>query len=971
MTQPPHESFELVRSESIDALNIVAHEYRHIKTGAVHLHLEADYDENVFLVALRTVPTDSTGVAHILEHTVLCGSEKYPVRDPFFMMIRRSLNTFMNAFTSSDWTAYPFASQNRQDFDNLLSVYLDAVFFANLDPLDFAQEGHRLDFETSHDTSSPLMYKGVVYNEMKGAMSSITSQLWHTLCKHTFTESTYHYNSGGEPDDIPSLSYDGLQSFYKTHYHPSNAVFMTFGDMPACEHQATFEQNVLSRFERSSKTVQVDAEPRLLAPKKVLEYYNCDDDDLSKKTHTVVAWLLGPSTDLKANLEAHLISSLLFDNSASPLQNALETTPLGQSPSPINGLEDSQLDMMFIAGIEGGELEQADDVEALILSVLQQVADDGIDPAHIAASLHQLSLHQREIGGDSYPFGLQLLLNALPGAIHRGDAIGLLDIDQALAHLTHIASQKDFIAHAIKRLFLDNTHRVTLTLAPDASLEKKRQAALTEILAQHKTTLSQEALNAIAEQAVVLEKRQKEQPDDRCLPKVGLEDIPKTITSPLIQTEQLNKQHAIHSSIAGTNGIIYQQAVMPLHDLSLEQLQQLPYLTLCMTEVGLHTDDYLSVQQRQAQQVGAINAFYSIKSTASSRSELSSYLTLSSKALNENSESMIQLMQDTLEGVRFDELSRIKELIAQAYAYKEQSITGNGHVFAMSAASASLSPSAFINQALTGLDALTVLKKMSRLDESALLDFTQQLKTLQKTVLQSPQEWLSIGERQPIDHVKAKIADYLLQKSPSIASLPLSVTAPSSDKRQAWITQSSVHFCATAFATPTTCHSDSAALTVLGGVLRNGYLHRAIREQGGAYGGGASQDNSSGSFRFYSYRDPRMGATLDDFEQSLQWLHSTPLTHSMIEESILGVVSSLDKPGSPAGEVKRAFHNKLSGRTPSVIGDFRQAVTNVTEHDLKRVAETYLTNDKAHTAVITGEHGLKEAESLQLTIKEL
>ena len=196
MTVKTHPAFELLRTEKISSLKVEYQEFRHTVTGAQHIHLASDNKENVFLVALRTVPEDSTGVAHILEHTALCGSEKYPVRDPFFMMIRRSLNTFMNAFTSSDWTAYPFASQNRKDFNNLMSVYLDSVFFARLDPLDFAQEGHRLEFETPEDSMSDLTFKGVVYNEMKGAMSSINSTLWQTVTKYLYPTSTYHNNSG-------------------------------------------------------------------------------------------------------------------------------------------------------------------------------------------------------------------------------------------------------------------------------------------------------------------------------------------------------------------------------------------------------------------------------------------------------------------------------------------------------------------------------------------------------------------------------------------------------------------------------------------------------------------------------------------------------------------------------------------------------------------------------------------------------
>ena len=276
MTSNAHPAFELLREQQIPSLKVQYQEYRHRQTGAQHIHLAADNKENVFLVALRTVPMDSTGVAHILEHTALCGSEKYPVRDPFFMMIRRSLNTFMNAFTSSDWTAYPFASQNKKDFNNLLSVYLDSVFFARLDPLDFAQEGHRLEFADASDASSELTFKGVVYNEMKGAMSSINSVLWQTMSKYLYPTSTYHYNSGGEPADIPNLTYDQFKAFYRTHYHPSNAIFVTFGDIPAAEHQQNFEQQALHRFERLDCHIAVTDEQRYSQPQYFEETYAYD-----------------------------------------------------------------------------------------------------------------------------------------------------------------------------------------------------------------------------------------------------------------------------------------------------------------------------------------------------------------------------------------------------------------------------------------------------------------------------------------------------------------------------------------------------------------------------------------------------------------------------------------------------------------------------------------------------------------------
>ena len=446
MIDQTNPAFELLRKRDIPSLNVEYQEYRHKVTGAQHIHLASENKENVFLVALRTVPEDSTGVAHILEHTALCGSEKYPVRDPFFMMIRRSLNTFMNAFTSSDWTAYPFASQNKKDFNNLLSVYLDSVFFARLDPLDFAQEGHRLEFSDAEDSNSELTFKGVVYNEMKGAMSSINSTLWQTITKHLYPTSTYHYNSGGEPADIPNLSYDQFKAFYDVHYHPSNAIFITFGDIPAAEHQAQFQEQALHRFDKLDCHIAVNDEKRYEKPQYVEEVYAFDEPDSPENhSHIVLSWLLGDSTDLEATMRARLLASVLLDNSGSPLQQALETTDLGTAPSPMCGLEDSQKEVCFVCGIEGSNPEDADAVESLILGVLQNVADQGLPEEQVAASLHQLELSQREVSGGGYPYGLQIILTALTSATHRGDPVALLNLDPVLEKLQQEIKDPQFI----------------------------------------------------------------------------------------------------------------------------------------------------------------------------------------------------------------------------------------------------------------------------------------------------------------------------------------------------------------------------------------------------------------------------------------------------------------------------------------------------------------------------------------------
>lgn len=968
-----HPAFELLRSQSIDALKIHVEEYRHKVTGAQHIHLAADNDENVFLVALRTVPHDSTGVAHILEHTALCGSKKYPVRDPFFMMVRRSLNTFMNAFTSSDWTAYPFASQNSKDFNNLLDVYLDAVFFSRLDELDFAQEGHRVEFAEPDNPESDLVFKGVVFNEMKGAMSSIPSQLWHTLCKYLYPTSTYHYNSGGEPEDIPNLTYQQLKDFYRTHYHPSNAIFMTYGDIPAATHQEKFEQQALRHFEKLDEVIAVEDEKRYHAPVNVEEAYPLDEndaDDIEQKNHVVISWLLGKTTNLDESLEAQLVSNILLDNSASPLQQALETTDLGQAPSPLCGLDDSSREMAFVCGLEGCKLDDVTKVEALILGTLQQVAEQGVPQEQIAASLHQLELSQREVGGDGYPYGLQLILTGLTSATHRGDPIALLDVDAALDNLRRKTQDPQFIQGAVRKWLLENPHRVRLTLRPDLQMGERIKLAEKNRLAKMKSQLDEKEKQHIIAQTKALQARQLQQDDESILPKVGLEDIPANLHYTPGSHENFHN-YPLRRYAAGTNGLVYQQITCKLPALTEEQLKVLPFYCICLTELGNGKKDYLATQRWQAETVGSINAFSSIRGAGDDVQNIDAYITLSAKALSRNNNAMNELMQSTLLNARFNELDRIRELIAQHRARREQSITGNGHSLAMTAACSGMSPAAKVAHQLSGLEGISALKVLdaSLDDKTSLQNFAESLAEIHQLILQAPKQFLIVGEQEHLDAYRENLQQRWAGDPSNDNFVAFSLSEVSEQVREAWITNTQVNFCAKAYPTVPSEHPDAAALTVLGGFLRNGYLHRAVREQGGAYGGGASQDSNTASFRFYSYRDPRLTETLNDFDQSLVWLQETEHPWQTVEEAILGVIGSIDKPGSPAGEAKSTYQAELFGRTREKRELFRNRVLQVTADDLKRVARTYLINENASIAVVT--HAAQKAalESLGLQIK--
>ena len=957
-TQAQNNPFILKRSTPIAALNLTVEEYEHPDTGTVHLHLGCENSENVFMVALRTVPQDSTGVAHILEHTVLCGSERYPVRDPFFMMLRRSLNTFMNAFTSSDWTAYPFATQNTKDFSNLLSVYLDAVFFSRLDPLDFAQEGHRVEFEKDEvNGKDTLVFKGVVFNEMKGAMSSTSSILWDKLCYELFPTNTYHFNSGGDPEAIPDLSYQQLRDFYARHYHPSNAIFLTFGDIPAASHQRDFQELVLKRFSRSNESVEVTLEQSFLTPRVAEHDYAVDaSEGLAKKTHHVMGWKLGESADLTAMLEAQVLSAVLMENSASPLMHYLETTELGSAPSPLCGVEESMREMVFCCGIEGSSPEVAAQFQQEVLGKLKEVADSGIAEDRLEAILHQIELSQRELTGDGMPYGLNLMLRGLGAAVHGGDPVAALDLDPVLTTIRDRIKDPNYIPGLVRTLLLENNHRVTLTVKPDGDLSAQAQLRESERLAAIDAGMTSDERKNVIDLAEKLRQRQAQVDDPNVLPRVTLADIPALLPEPTCHHNNADNTKSWRYP-TGTNGIVYQQWVKPLPSLSATESDQLPLLTGLLTEVGIRNSSYLAVQDRQSATVGSINAATLTRSDRLDEQQCSAYFLLSSKALANRSNAQVGLMEDTLCGARFDEGARVKELVNQIRARRDQSITGSGHSLAMTAATAGMSPLALRSHRQGGLEGIRRLRLLddSLGNDSALQRLLAELAILHQKISDgSDFQAAVIADPDHLIAAETEARKALIAIPKQQITEPFSADPVREMRRECWVANTQVNFCAKAYATVPSGHPDAPALTVLAAFLRNGFLHRAIREQGGAYGGGASQDGNIGAFRFFSYRDPRLEGTLGDFDQSIRWLLETKHEPAALEEAILGVVGSMDKPGSPAGEAKKHFHETLFNRTAEDRATFRAGIISTTLDDLRRVTETYLADsDAASIAVIT------------------
>ena len=980
-----HPSFELIQHRKIEALSLDVLISKHKQTGAMHYHLAHPSDENAFLVGFRTQPMDSKGEAHILEHTALCGSAKYPVRDPFFSMIKRSLNTFMNAMTAADWTAYPFATQNKNDYFNLLSVYLDASFFPNLHPLDFAQEGIRVEL----DEKDKPQFKGIVFNEMKGAMSGEIDQLYHSVAHHLFPTTTYHYNSGGDPADIPDLTHAELIEFHKSHYHPSNSVIMSFGNIPVQQTQAKLHEDALAQFGEGKKH-ESRPETRLSTPIQVTETYTVDEVDKAQ-THHAMAWLLPEITDPKQRLALRLLEGVLIEHAGSPLRAYLDSHPLATGPSPLLGLDDSHFEMVFYAGVRGSEAEHADAVEQGVLDLLQQVADSEIDPEAIETILHQIEIDQRHIGGDSIPYGLNLMLEGFSTAIHDGNPIDIWEVDEHLQWLREQVKDPSWLPGLLQKHLIDNPHRVRVTLVPDATKSAKLAEAEQARLDAIEATLTEADKQKLKEQAEQLTARQAAEDDLSLLPKVGLEDVPDSIS--FIHGKQVDIKLAGDDSVlyqyeAGTNGLYYYQVIMPLA--GQDELINHPLLPIylgLLSELGTDTLSARDFQALQAAHSSGVTARISQRTSPQNPDLLSSYFVVATRALNRKPEA-IDLVKQVLEHSIFTEKDRIKELLQQRRAGWQSRLASSGHAYAMQTASRSMSRQAELEYVRSGLPALNALKEFlgnATEDESKWDELSSALVVLHKRLASLPKQAVIVCEPEETENFKQLIeqnwaqslyTNKVEQDSQALAnSIPAEYTqlqldrgsavpqeAASLDRQaddMAWLVATNVYHNAAAYPVVPADHPDTAALMVLAPYLRNGYLHGAIRERGGAYGGGAGYDANACAFKFFSYRDPHCAETFEHFEQSVNWLLNEPQKPEQLEEAILGIISGMDKPGSPAGEAVKSCFADLHNRGEAWQQKMRGNILAVTLEDLQRVATTYL-KDKPSSKAVLAPHDKEE-----------
>ncbi len=957
--------FLLKRIVRLSLINAYFFELEHKNTGAKYIHISNDDNENTFSVAFKTVPKDSTGVAHILEHCVLCGSQKYPVRDPFFSMLKRSLSTFMNAFTSSDWTMYPFSTQNKKDFFNLMDVYLDAVFSPKLSELSFKQEGHRIEFD-DNDNNDNLIYKGVVYNEMKGAMSSPDQVMERYLMNALYPLTTYKNNSGGEPAQIPTLSYEELKAFHRQHYHPSNAFFYTYGNLPLEEHLFFIEENVLKLFNRIDPKTDVISQPRWKKPKQaVYKYPISEDEDPSQKYQICLAWLTADINDSFEVLILTLLTRILLANSASPLHKALIDSQLGSALSDGTGFSADNKDTMFVCGLKGVKKSSAEKIESTIFDVLTGLVENGIDKDLIDAAIHQLEFGRKEVTNYPYPYGLKLILQFSGTWFHGGDSISIIEIDSYLKKLTDKLKKGSFFENRIEKYFINNQHRLLFILEPDKKIDQEENERVKKELQKIKRRLQLEDIKNIKQNTYTLAAVQSAKEDVSCLPTLQLTDIPYTVH--VVKEKSFDKTKDLFCYEQPVSGTFYFISVAGVGMLEKKLLSMLPFFCYAFTKTGTTKRDYIEIAKLLDSYTGGIGILPSANLLFDKPDFCLPFVSFGGKSLVRNQKKLFDIMIELLTCFSVSDHNRLKNLLMEYKAGLESMIIHNGHSLAISLASRNFSKKCALNELWHGVHQFRYIKELTK-DLSALQleRIAKALEKISKTIFSKNNFKMAvIGEEKSLLEsleLAAILREELMDKGVNGFNQP-KIQTEDVIPYEGWDTSSAVSFTAQTFQTVPMIHEDSPALSVISRLLRMLYLHKEIREKGGAYAGFSIYNLDDGIFNLASYRDPHIVSTLSTFSNAASFIKDADnYDKEDIKEAIFQICSDIDKPDVPGTAAQKSFFRKLTSLSDEAREHFKKQLFTVDRSKVLETAEKYFSNKNTHAvAVISSVQKLKEA----------
>ncbi|MFW5720047.1 MAG: insulinase family protein [Candidatus Dojkabacteria bacterium] len=956
-------AFTIKHKQLISEYDIEATLYKHNKTGAEIFFLKSNNENKLFSVGFKTLPHDSTGVAHILEHSVLCGSRKYPLKDPFATLLKTSLHTFLNAFTWSDKTVYPFTTKNDKDFDNIMDVYLDTVFYPGLDEKVFKQEGWH--YEIGED--GRLFYKGVVFNEMKGAFSDPENVLEEYVIQAGYPDiPVYTVNSGGDPLDIPHLTYDEFLSFHKTFYHPSNAQFIIAGNVDINDKLYRIDA-YLKEFEPLALDTAIPQQEAFTNPVIMNKNYLGDEAE-GARCIAVSTWNLG-EPDRLDQIGLEILDYILIRSSASPLRKALLDTELGESLLEIHGNPTGACYLtelknpLFVIGLKGVQREEMEKVERVIMDTLTKQSR-GIALELVEAGINKVEFTKREIAQDNerYPQEIKLLRWVFSEWNYGRDPFEALSFEKEIKHIRNkIAEGEPFFENLIKRYLLNTTKKAVIRITPDPEFTQKRDEIEQNNLKRIKNELSEQQLDEISSAAEQL-KQWQQTPDSEearnAIPQLALQDIPKETMHVPTEIEHAGKNTFI-SHPTNTNGVVYLDFGFDLSEIDDELLFCLNVLGKCYQKLGTKAMPHDQVALAMDTYTGALDTKIYTTSTLENESKEVSKFFITLTLLEENVDKALDTLTTILNGVDLSDTARIKQVLKEMVLKLEPQLISEGHKFTMRRMTAHFSASSFITEHTSGITFYKQLKDLIACYDTQGEDFVEKLTTLHKKLINGENVVVNITATKTFLPTVKDIITRMLGTLASKTNGTVITRYPRGVAYEFFAMPSSVNYVGECY---TIERPDNPGTCYVANVLLCGdYMWNRVRMQGGAYGAWAKFDLRNNTFMTVSYRDPNTCQTITVYRELPEYLATRQFSKKEIEGAVISTVGSLDSLLLPYEKGWAAMDWYLTGYTDEIRQAWRDDVLSCTVEELQQLGMMLKkAADKEKSIVIIGDRNKAE-----------
>ncbi len=928
--------FRLINRRTIKELAADTFEFIHVKTGAKLFYIAADDDNKVFYIGFRTPPVDDTGVTHIIEHSVLCGSKKYPLKEPFVELVKGSLNTFLNAMTYPDKTVYPIASRNAKDFRNLEDVYLDAVFNPNIysTPEILMQEGWHYEIDKSPE---PLRYSGVVYNEMKGALSSPDSILGSKINQLLYPDNCYHFESGGDPEAIPQLTHDMFIDFHKKYYHPSNSYIYLYGDVDIAEQLAYLDGEYLSKYERLEIDSAIKKQPPFSEMKRGEDFYPIGEEDAAgEKTFLSLNFVVGETLDLKKILAMNILEHALLISSAAPLRKALIDAHIGKDVD--SSFDEDYLQPNFGIIINGSEAARADEFYRLTMSTLKDLAENGIDRSLLQASINSFEFGLREADFGATPRGLVYGLRIFKSWLYDGDPNLHLQYEDALEEIKAGLDNRYF-EQLIEECLINNPHCGLFVLKPSKDIAREREEKQQFKLEQEKALMSNAELVDTIRTARRLKERQAapETPEAlETIPLLKLEDIRKDAEILPLKFRDLDGTRILDSCIE-TSGIIYLNLYFDASRVPQSKQFQALLLTTLLGEVDTKDHSYEEIAKLTDTHLGGIGMGLAAYVKNGKPDSFLPKLKVSVKALASKLPEMADLLIEILTESIFVNKKRIRELIEETQMNIELGVQRAGqHVVTLRLSSYLSTAGAYVNQGLLPYNKF--LKELLADFDNRFDDLVDDLYDVMTRLVNK--NGLIVGVTANDDIYKQFVPQLsrFLKSLPTDEFKPEHYHYPLKAKNEGFMSQSRVQYVGKGANFIDLGFEYTGALSVLETIMRYEYLWTLIRVQGGAYGAFVSFTRSGG-MHFCSYRDPNLERTIEVFDKTAEFLKTFEVSEREMLKYIIGTVSKLDHPLTPSMKGNAAADLYIRGITLDDRQKSRDEVLSTRQETIRGLSE--------------------------------